>query len=216
MRKDTAWVAAICLILGGLIGYLLGVQITSQEFRHNVTSLPVNQTSANAPTSPSAALPEGHPPLVNQTDIEVLKKAVEAAPKNVAITTDLANKLYDAGKFQEAVIYYQQAVQLDPDNVNVITDYGTALFYSGRPEDAIVQYNRSLQIDPRHVQSLHNLVIVNLQGKKDPEAASAALNRLKNIEPGNSSIPELERMIHSGTSTEPASPSGNNPRQRIF
>ncbi|MFN8005628.1 MAG: tetratricopeptide repeat protein [Terriglobia bacterium] len=216
MRKDTAWVAAICLVLGGLIGYLLGVQITSQELRHTPSAPPVSQTAANVPASPSGAFPEGHPPLVTQSDIEVLKKAVESAPQNAAMITDLANKLYDAGRFQEAANYYQQAVQLDPNNVNVITDYGTALFYSGRPDDAITQYNRSLQIDPRHTQSLHNLVIVYLQGKKDLEGAGTALNRLKSTEPGNPSIPELERMIQSGVSSGPAPPSGNNPRQRIF
>jgi Tfp pilus assembly protein PilF len=128
--------------------------------------------------------------------------------------TELANKLYDAGRYQ-AVGYYQQAVQ-QSNNVNVITDFGTALYYSGNPQEAIAQYNRSLEIDPRHIQSLHNLVIVNLQGKKDFAAATTALNRLKSIEPNNPTIPELERMINSGNSAGQPPPSGSNPRQRIF
>ena len=212
MRRDTAWVAAVCLILGGLIGYLLGVQFTLQEHRNLADILTVNQTAV----SPTGGLPEGHPPLVTQSDIETLKKSIEAAPQNSAMITELANKLYDAGRYQEAVGVYQRALQLEPNNVNVITDYGTALFYSGKPEEAIAQYNRSLEIDPRYVQSLHNLVIVNLQGKKDFAAAAAALNRLKGIDPNNPTIPELERMINSGGSTGQPPPSGSNPRQRIF
>jgi Tfp pilus assembly protein PilF len=212
LRKDTAWVAAICLILGGLIGYLLGVQVTSQELRHTPSTQAVNQTSA----TPVEGLPEGHPPIVTQSDLETLKKAVESAPRNAMMLTELANKLYDAGRYQEAVGYYQQAVMLDSNNVNLITDFGTALYYSGKPEEAIAQYNRSLEIDPRHIQSLHNLVIVNLQGKKDIAAATAALNRLKGIEPNNPSIPELERMINSGNSAGQSPPTGSNPRQRIF
>ena len=212
MRKDTAWVAAICLILGGLIGYLLGVQVTSQELRHSPSTQAVNQTSA----APAEGLPEGHPPIVTQSDLEILKKAVESAPRNAMMVTELANKLYDAGRYQEAVGYYQQAVKLDSNNVNLITDLGTALYYSGKPEEAIAQYNRSLEIDPRHIQSLHNLVIVNLQGKKDIAAATAALNRLKGIEPSNPSISELERMINSGNSAGQSPPTGSNPRQRIF
>ena len=216
MRKDTAWVASICLILGGLIGYLLGVQITSQELRRSPSTQAVNQASEAPSAAPAGGVPEGHPPIVTQSDLETLKKAVEAAPKNAILLTELANKLYDAGRYQEAVGYYQQAVKLDPNNVNVTTDYGTALYYSGKPEEAIAQYNRSLEIDPRHIQSLHNLVIVNLQGKKDIAAATAALNRLKGIEPNNPSIPELERMINSGNSAGQSPPAGSNPRQRIF
>jgi len=216
LRKDTAWVAAICLLLGGLIGYLLGVQVASQEVHNSASTQTVNQTAAAPSGGSTGVFPEGHPPIVTQSDIETLKKAIEAAPKNATMLTELANKLYDAGRYQEAVGYYQQAVQLDPNNVNVITDYGTALHYSGRPEEAIVQYNRSLEIDPRHIQSLHNLVIVNLQGKKDVAAATAALNRLKGIEPNNPSIPELERMINSGSAAGQPPPSGSNPRQRIF
>ena len=216
MRKDTAWVAVICLILGGLTGYLLGVQITSQELRNSPSMQTVNQTAASPSAPPTGGLPEGHPPIVTQSDLEMLKKAVEAGPKNPALVTELANKLYDAGRYQEAVGFYQQALQLEPNNVNIITDFGTALYYSGKPEEAIAQYSRSLEIDPRHVQSLHNLVIVNLQGKKDIAAATAALNRLKGIEPDNPSIPELERMIKSGNSSGQPPPSGSNPRQRIF
>ena len=216
MRKDTAWVAAICLILGGLIGYLLGVQVTSQEIRNSASNQTVNQTAALPSGTPTGELPEGHPPIVTQSDIDTLKKALEAAPKNASMLTELANKLYDAGRYQEAIVYYQQAVPLDPNNVNVITDFGTALYYSGKPEEAIAQYNRSLEIDPHHIQSLHNLVIVNLQGKKDVAAATAALNRLKSIEPNNPSIPELEHMINSGNSVGQPPASGSNPRQRIF
>ena len=216
MRKDTAWVAIICLILGGLIGYLLGVQVTTKEHHNTASGQTVSQPGSSASASSTGGLPEGHPPIVTQSDIETLKKAVEAAPKNAALLTELANKLYDAGRYQESVGFYQQALELDPSNVNVITDLGTALFYSGKPEEAIIQYNRSLEINPRHAQSLHNLVIVNLQGKKDIAGATAALNRLKIIEPNNPSIPGLESMMKPGNSSGQNPASGSNPRQRIF
>jgi tetratricopeptide (TPR) repeat protein len=111
LRKDTAWVASICLILGGLIGYLLGVQITSQELRRSPSTQAVNQASEAPSAAPAGGVPEGHPPIVTQSDLETLKKAVEAAPKNAILLTELANKLYDAGRYQEAVGYYQQAVK---------------------------------------------------------------------------------------------------------
>ena len=148
--------------------------------------------------------------ITSQADFDNLKKAADAAPDNLTLQADLANKFYDAGRYQEAVAYYQQALKLAPNNVDIMTDLGTALFYSGRPDDALAQYNHSLQINPRHTQALHNLVIVYLQGKKDVNAAREALNRLKLVEPANPSIASLQAMINQGTA--PVA----NPRQRIF
>jgi tetratricopeptide (TPR) repeat protein len=96
--------------------------------------------------------------------------------------TNLANKYYDAGRYEDAIRYYQKALTLDPRNISVLTDLGTAHFYAGRPDEAIGFYNRSLEIDPRHVQSLHNLVIVNLQGK-GPRSAGR-LGTIEECRPG--------------------------------
>ena len=205
-----------CLLLGGLVGYLLGVQVTWKEMRETTRGARQEQTTLPAAPASGGALPEGHPSITTQADFETLKKAVEAAPQNSALIVDLANKLYDAGRYSESVHYYQQALALDPNNVNLITDMGTALFYSGRIEEAISQYDRSLQINPNHVQSLHNLVIVNLQGRKDVKAATAALSRLKTIAPNDPSISNLESMIGQSSGDSAPSQSGSNPRQRIF
>ena len=123
---------------------------------------------------------------------------------------ELANKLYDAARYEEAIPYYRRVLTLEPHNVNVSTDMGTALFYTGKPDAAIAQFNQSLQIDPHHAQTLHNLVIVNLQGKKDINAAKEALDRLKSIDPNNPSIPSLQSML------SPSGTSQANPRQTLF
>ena len=217
MKKANVWIGLIGLVVGGLIGYLVGVQSAWKGRGQQVEEH--THESSNPPSEPSQpqGLPEGHPPVTTEADFETLKRAVERAPQNAALVTNLANKYYDAGRYEDAILYYQRALTLDPRNVSLMTDLGTAVFYAGRPDEAIGFYNRSLEIDPRHVQSLHNLVIVNLQGRKDPAAARAALERLKSVDPGSSSIADLARMID-----EPASKAGPsqqpsaNTRQRIF
>ena len=217
MKKDNVWVGLIGLVVGGLIGYLVGVQTVWKERGRQVEEH--THVSSNPPseTPQPQGLPEGHPPVTTEADFETLKRAVEQAPQNAVLVTSLANKYYDTGRYEDAIGYYQKALTLDPRNISVLTDLGTAHFYAGRPDEAIGFYNRSLEIDSRHVQSLHNLVIVNLQGKKDPAAARVALDRLKSVDPGNASIAELARMID-----EPASKAGPsqqpsaNTRQRIF
>jgi tetratricopeptide (TPR) repeat protein len=210
LSKQSYIVGTICLLLGGLAGYIAGVQTTLKQANQLTQTQPAPQTAAPLSGDSGAALPEGHPPITTQEDFDTLKKAVEAAPANSSLIAELANKFYDAGRYNEAITYYQRALKLEPQSVNIITDLGTALFYSGKPDEALVEYNRSLQIDPRHVQSLHNMVIVYLQGKKDVKAAAEALARLKSVDPSNPSIPNLQAMLSQGGT--PAA----NPRQRIF
>ena len=215
MRKDNVWIGLIGLVVGGLIGYLAGVQTAWKERRQQEGHTHESSNSLSEASQP-LGLPEGHPPITTEADFEVLKAAVDKAPRNAALVTNLANQYYDAGRYEEAIRYYRQALALDPRNVSIITDLGTAHFYAGRADEAISLYNRSLEIEPRHVQSLHNLVIVNLQGKRDPAAARASLDRLKTVDPGNASIANLTRMIEQPDSkASPQSPP-SNPRQRIF
>ena len=207
LKRELLTVGAVCLLIGGLLGYIMGSQVTMKQLQE------VAQVRGNAPpvaATNTPALPEGHPMITTQTDFDNLKKAAEAAPNSSEQQADLANKLYDAGRYQEAIVYYQRVLKLDPGNLDVMTDLGTALFYSGKSDEALAQYNHSLQINPRHVQALHNLVIVYLQGKKDINAAKEALNRLKSVDPANPSIASLQTMINQGPAPSV------NPRQRIF
>jgi len=210
LKRETVAIGAICLLLGGLIGYISGTQITLRQIQEVHPAR--NQPGSGPPTPPSqSSLPEGHPTITTSADLETLKKAADAAPNNSTLSLELANKLYDAGRYGEAIPYYKRALMVDPRNVNVSTDLGTALFYTGDPDAAIAQFNRSLEIDPRHAQTLHNLVIVNLQGKKDIPAAKAALERLKSVDPKNPSIPNLQNMMAPSSGTPQA-----NPRQTLF
>jgi tetratricopeptide (TPR) repeat protein len=210
LKRETVAVGAICLLLGGLIGYISGTQIAFKQI--NETARPAgNQPGSGFASSPSQnAAPEGHPAITTSADLETLKKAADAAPNNSTLAIEFANKLYDAARYDEAIPYYKRALTLEPQNVNVSTDLGTALFYTGNPDAAIAQFNWSLQVDPKHGQTLHNLVVVNLQGKKDLNAARAALDRLKSVDPNNPSIPNLQNMIAS-----PGVPQ-TNPRQTLF
>ncbi|MEW5975805.1 MAG: tetratricopeptide repeat protein [Acidobacteriota bacterium] len=208
MRKESWIVGAVCLIIGGLIGYIIAVQTAWNQFREP----PHDHTHESSPAGAAASgsgLPPGHPVVTTAGEFDTLKKAVASAPKNLALVTELANKLYDAARYEEAIPYYKQALDLDAKSVGLSTDLGTVLFYAGRPDEALAQYDYSLQIDPRHVQTLHNRVIVQLQGKKDVQAASEALDRLAAVDPGNPSLPNLRNLVQSSGSKA-------NPRQRIF
>lgn len=166
-------------ILFGLIaGYILGAGQT-----------PAAQV-ATAPAS--ASLPHDHPTtVVNETELQAYRDILKADPKNAKAAVELANRLYDAGRYADAVPYYRQALASEPRNANVSTDLATALFYLGRTDDALEQLNASLAIEPTHAQTLFNLGIVKKDGKKDTKGAAEAWQRLLDAHPD---YPDAERV----------------------
>lgn len=171
-----AFVAGI--LFGSLGGYVLG----SQSPAARAAAAPV--VAAATPTAPAA-------PLVNEQELQSYRNILAADPKNVNAAVELGNRLYDAGRFAEAIPYYQQAFALNPKDVNVSTDLGTSLWNVGRADDALAQFERSLQINATHPQTLFNVGIVKMNGKNDYAGAVAAWERLLESNP---SYPEQARV----------------------
>jgi tetratricopeptide (TPR) repeat protein len=113
----------------------------------------------------------------------------------VRANVELANRLYDAGRYSEALPYYQQAIALEPKNVSVSTDYGTALYYAGRADEALAQFDKSLSIDPRHGQTLFNVGIVKRDARHDAKGAIDAWERLLSTAPDYPDASKVRSMI---------------------
>ena len=129
--------------------------------------------------------------MVNETELQAYRDILKADPKNAKAAGELANRLYDAGRYADAVPYYRQALGVEPRNANVSTDLATALYYSGRTDEALEQLNASLAIEPTHAQTLFNLGIVKKDGKKDSKGAAVAWQLLLDAHPD---YPEAERV----------------------
>ncbi len=166
-----AFLAVSIGFFGGAVGYVAGSRRQPS----------VTVTAVAAPP----AVPASGIPTVDESQIAAYRNILASDPKNAVAATQLANLLYDAGRYAEAVPYYQQALAVQPANANVSTDLGTALFYSGRPDEALAAYDASLKIDPSHVQTLFNIGVVRLEGKKDPKGAVKAWERLIAISPSS-------------------------------
>ena len=122
--------------------------------------------------------------LANEQELQAYRNILASDPKNVRANVELANRLYDAGRYAEAIPYYQQAFTGDPTNVSVSTDLATALYYAGRPDEALAQFDKSLAIDPKHGQTLFNVGIVRRDGKHDPEGSHRGVGAAARVRPG--------------------------------
>ncbi len=156
-------IAGLCA--GALMGFVLG---TTQSRAYVA---PVLQAAAAPALAPAA-------PIVNEGELQAYRNILASDPKNAKAATEIGNRLYDAGRYAEAVNYYQQAFQTDPKNVSLSTDLGTALWYLGRADEALAQFERSLAIQPDHPQTLFNMGIVRADGKQDYAGAIQAWEKL--------------------------------------
>lgn len=144
----------------------------------------------------SAVMPDDHihspaAAVVNESELQAYKDILAKDPTNVKAATQLANLLYDAGRFADAIPAYAQAIGLDPRNVSLSTDLATALFYAGRVDESLAQLDASLAIDPSHSQTLFNLGIIRRDGRKDSKGAVEAWTRLLEVAPD---YPEAARV----------------------
>lgn len=186
--SNTGLLAASCaasLLLGLIVGYIMGTD--------GNLGRPAGPAYAAAAPPPVAQTPPAG--FVNESELQAYRDILKADPKNLVAATTLGNKLYDAGRYAEAVPYYQQAFALDPKNANLSTDLGTAFWYSGRPDEALAQYQKSLAADPKHAQTLFNRGIVRLEGKQDALGAIESWETLLSTNPAYPEAEKVKRMI---------------------
>jgi len=67
-----------------------------------------------------------------------------------------ANKLYKAGRYEEAIFVYDQALKLDSRNARVWNNKGLCLTNLARYIEAISCYDEALDINPKHLFALRN------------------------------------------------------------
>ena len=115
--------------------------------------------------------------------IEEYRSVLAEDPENLAANIALANALYDAGQWKDAIVYYDRSLHINPHNADVITDKGTCYRNLGMIDEAIREYNHALHIDPVHQNALYNLGIVYSHDRKDLPKAINYWERLLDIAP---------------------------------
>jgi protein O-mannosyl-transferase len=117
-------------------------------------------------------------------DTETLwKHATATTSNNYIATTNLAEALFQSGRFDEAIAECQKALKIKPDFAAAHVDLGAALVENqrggdgarrqyGAVDEAIVHYRRALQIKPDFAQAHSNLgTALLLKGQVDEAIA---------------------------------------------
>lgn len=80
--------------------------------------------------------------------LDMIERAVRAAPDSGAITDSLAWALFRLGRYQEAIGPMERAVELEPADPIVSDHLGDVLWAVGRRDEAAFQWKRALSFSP--------------------------------------------------------------------
>lgn len=191
-----AFALAVVSLVLGVCGGMLIRKATAGAPQANAASQQVNPPVA-------ASVPANFPPTAATPSVEELKQAADQQaaplleqlkrdPNNAGLLVSLGNTYYDAKQYSLAIEYYERSLKSQPADASVRTDMGTAYWYNGDADKAIAQFQKALTYDPTKADTLFNLGIVELQGKKDAKAAVAAWQKLLDTNP---SYPNKEKVL---------------------
>ena len=90
----------------------------------------------------------------------------EASNEYVKYGEDMAN----AGRLEEALVYFDKAIQLNPNNDFAWGDRGLILDKQGKTEESLVSFSKAIEIDPKNAITWHNKGLTLIRSNKLAEA----------------------------------------------
>ncbi|MGA2373611.1 MAG: hypothetical protein ABSG11_23380 [Candidatus Korobacteraceae bacterium] len=211
---QTYTMAAVCLVIGLVIGYFLRGS-ASQPVAPTVASEAAPQPGQD----PYAAMgQQQRMPTLDEMkkmadkQAEPLLTTLKADPKNAALLNKTGLTYKAAHQFKEAIIYFQKSLDVDPKNIGVRDDMASCMYYTGDVDGALDQLNKSLTYDPKHPGTLLNIGIIKLQGKNDVKGAVESWQTLLKLNPDFPQKEAVERLIAQAQQQQNAAPASNQPK----
>jgi cytochrome c-type biogenesis protein CcmH/NrfG len=188
--KQVYVLAAVCLLIGLAVGYL---------FRGSKSpAVPAPANAMQAAGNPGAAAHAGmggpgamggEQPTLDQMKQMADKKAesllaqLKDDPKNADLLINLGNIYFSTHQFKTAAEYYGKSLDVKPKNVGIRTQMASCLYYIGDVDGSLQQLTQATIDDPKDANSLFNLGMIRLRGKKDSKGALAAWAQLLKTNP---------------------------------
>ena len=134
--------------------------------------------------------------------VEYLEKAYEADPAKTAEQGALGfigQHYFDKKNFPESEKWLRLAITAESENANkaemhVVLAKTFLQREPAQPDKAVTELQSALKLAPKDAHAAAHLVEAHAL-RKDANAADAALNQLKGLEPQNQRIPALEKLI---------------------
>lgn len=191
MNRDN-FLFVLCGLLGG---FILGYFVATRNHPAIASASPEGAPPAVAGSAEpgGGAAISTSPELLQR--VKEIKSALDADPKNVDLSRELANTYYDMNDWSQAVAWYEKVVSQKKDDPNLLTDLGSCYRNLGKFDKAAEMYEAAQKISPQHPQSLLNLTILYAFDLKDAAKAQKAFDRLKKEHPEIPRLDDLQTRI---------------------
>lgn len=182
------------LVIGVLAGFLGGYMIQESMAAVQPARLAAPEAGFHG-VGMTGPVPGGDPNAAASAEIERLRQALEADPNDVGALLALANLNFDIQRWDRARELYTRYLALRPDDADALTDLGICLRAAGEFQAALESFAKAQELAPDHWQSVYNEVVVRAFDLSDQAAATAALERLERLAPGNPDVARLATEV---------------------
>jgi tetratricopeptide (TPR) repeat protein len=192
--KQAIILAAVCLAVGIAGGWSIRARQIPAESGSVQTASVSTTASTPASSAPQTPTPAQLQAMADAQAAPQLAK-LKSEPNNPDLLTSIGNVYYDAQQYPTAIDYYGRALKFKPSDAAVRTDMGTAYWYMGNADSAIAEFNKALTYAPTNPNTLFNLGLVKLKGKKDSAGAIADWEKLLAANPDYEGKDKVAQMM---------------------
>lgn len=107
---------------------------------------------------------------------------LDAESRSVGARLQIAQRLQDGGRQEEAITLLEALRAAHPDNLEVLSNLGAAYLVVNRPSESRATLLLAAKADPSHVPTLYNLVATEIR-LQDPATALQHANRAVELAP---------------------------------
>jgi tetratricopeptide (TPR) repeat protein len=185
MKSDSVAFGVAGIAFGLIAGWIIGTE----------QARPAQQAPARAASAPAPAASNTRAAIVDEAKVSALKSVAEKEATNAKPRVELGNLYFDAERYDDAIMWYEQAVKLQPNDENLSTDLGVCYYYTNQPDKALARFDASLKINPKHVKTLLNVGIVRAFGKQDLVGATTAWEQVIALDPNGAEGQAAKRAL---------------------
>ena len=182
------------MFVGGLmIGLVLGYVFAERQAVPPAVSLaPPSGASAVPASQPGTGQNSGSPgPAEVERQLGEIRNLLAQNPGDGRLLVAQGNIYFDAQRWEEARLSYEEAIESIPGDPNILTDLAVVYRNLGKPERALEILAEVTENAPEHWQAVFNRVIVLHFDLHRHDEAVAALGVLEQLAQSNSQIPDL-------------------------
>jgi len=198
--SQTYTMAAVCLLIGLVIGYFLRGSASQPAAAVASEAAPPMGQGSTAP-DPHAGMGQRRMPSLDEMkqmgdkQAAPLLEKLKADPNNADLLNQVGTMYRATHQFKMAIDYYQKSLAINPKNVGARTDLASCLYYLGDVDGALAELNKSLTYDPKHAGTLMNIGIIKWKGKNDVDGAVAAWEKLLKLNPDFENKEMIQHLI---------------------